>query len=82
MFTLEQGRVQNKNLKTISYFYGSETSDSFNRRGWDGLSPWKSFRTSSETQDVNWTYIRRSEDVQDVFWTSYVRSIYVLCLQG
>ena len=34
------------------------------------------------TQGVNWTYIRRSEDVLDVFWTSYVRSFYVLCLQG
>ena len=34
------------------------------------------------TQDVNWTYIRRSEDIQDIFWTFYVRSIYVLCLQG
>ena len=34
------------------------------------------------TQNVNWTYLRRSEDVQDVFWTSYVRSIYVLCLEG
>ena len=38
---------------------------------------------SPHTQDVNWTYIRRPEDdVLDVFWTSYVRSIYVLCLQG
>ena len=27
-------------------------------------------------------YIGHSEDVQDVFWTSYVRSIYVLFLQG
>ena len=34
------------------------------------------------TQDVNWTDIRRWEDVEDVFWTSYVRSIYVLCLEG
>ena len=37
---------------------------------------------ASQTQDVNWTYIRPSEDAQDVFWTSYLRSIYVLCLQG
>ena len=33
-------------------------------------------------QTVNWTYIKRSEDVLDIFWTSYVRSVYVLCLQG
>ena len=33
-------------------------------------------------QNVNWTYIRRSEVFLDVFWTSYVRSIYVLCLQA
>ena len=33
-------------------------------------------------QNVNWTYIRRSVVFLDVFWTSYVRSIYVLCLQA
>ena len=33
------------------------------------------------TQDVNSTYIRLSEDIQDVFWTSYVRSIYIQCLE-
>ena len=37
---------------------------------------------SPQAQDVNWTYIRRWEDVQDVFWTLYVRSVYVLFLQG
>ena len=34
------------------------------------------------TQGINWTYLGGSEDVLDVFWTSYVRSFYVLCLQG
>ena len=34
-------------------------------------------------QDIIWMYIKRSEDhvAQDLFWTSYVRSIYVLCLE-
>ena len=39
-------------------------------------------RNSPKTQDVTWTYIRCPEDVPDVFWASYVRSTYVLCLQG
>ena len=45
-------------------------------------SIWTVCVITPQTQDVNWTYIRRSENVQDVFWTSYVRSIYVLYLQG
>ena len=35
-FTLEQGRVRNKDLKMVCCFSESETSESFNWRSWSG----------------------------------------------
>ena len=49
------------------------TTFSTKERGFE-VTPW--------LQDVNGAYIRHSEDVLEVLLTSYIRSIYVLCLQG